>query len=122
MTPAERLARLPGFWRPHMVYDLGDPNGPTFCPASIEDAGNALQEHGWRPRLTEPATVGCLAAWAREVCGDPLLYTEFSGGWWSIRTARGVGGYVIDRERRIIARTTEGDAWAAAIIAKLEAA
>jgi hypothetical protein len=70
--------------------------------------------------LTDPATVGCLSAWCREVYDDPLLYPEFSRGWWSIRTPRGVGGYVIDCERRIIARTTEGDAWAAAILAKLE--
>lgn len=122
-APAVRLARLTGCWRPHMVYDLGDPHGPIFCPTSIEDAGNALQEHGWRPRLSEPATIGCLAEWCREVCGDPCLYAVCVPGEepgdadsWHIREPLRYGS------RSVSSRNypTEGDAWAAAILAKLE--
>jgi hypothetical protein len=64
--------------------------------------------------LTDPATVGCLAAWCREVYGDPFLHAVPTGARWQIRT----GGW---RHRPAVAEgITECDAWAAAILAKLE--
>lgn len=132
MIHAQRLARLPGCWRPGMrddshprsrVVDVW-PNGyPRRWVNEGEDGdrytlgGNEAREC-WAdcvPDLTDPATRGCLAEWAREVYGDPNLHAAPTGARWQIRT----GGW---RHRPPVAESmTEGDAWAAAILAKLEA-
>lgn len=49
------------------------PDGPPIRVVEIHDAGNALQEHGWLPDLTDAATRGCLLALARIITGRPEL-------------------------------------------------
>lgn len=123
MTPAQRLACLPGCWRPGM---LSLQYGVPARLVGQDDLGrwNAWDRSGvWvrytdmvgiEPDLTDPATVGCLAAWCREVYGDPFLHAVPTGARWQIRT----GGW---RHRPAVAEgITECDAWAAAILAKLE--
>lgn len=138
MTPAQRLARLPGCWRPGMrddshprsrVVDVW-PNGyPRRWVNEGEDGdrytlgGNEAREC-WAdcaPDLTDPATRGCLAEWAREVYGDPNLHATPTIGRTGWRIACGRGTTVTGRNGIYVeAADTEGDAWAAAILAKLE--
>lgn len=70
--------------------------------------------HDWsRPDLTDPATVGCLAALAREASGDATLHAQLGAV---------VGWCVYDRDGDMLfpnqpVHDTEGDAWAAVLVA-----
>jgi len=150
MTPAQRLARLPGCWRPGM-RDVGDHNVPYSrivdvwpngyprrwtnegedgdrYTASLEEA-----EGLWRgcvPDLTDPATAGCIEEWARELYADPHLHAvpvmglvgdgEPAIRW---RLARfGGDSLIVDGPdgRRRPEEPTRVEVWVAAILAKLE--
>ena len=123
VIPAQRLARLPGCWRGGMRYRLSPAHPWTRYEGddASDGDGNPCRESEPTMRsplvqidLTDPATAGCLAAWAREAYGDPNLHAAPTGARWQIRT----GGW---RRRPAVAEgPTEGGAWAAAIIAKLE--
>lgn len=39
-----------------------------------EDFPALGDEYGWLPDLTDPATLGCLLALVRKVCGDVVAY------------------------------------------------
>jgi len=132
VTPAQRLARLPWCWRGGMRYRLSPTHPWTRYDGddASDGDGNPCRESEPTMRsplvqidLTDPATVGCLAAWAREVRGDPCLYAVCVPGEepgdadsWHIREPLRYGS----RSVSPASFATEGDAWAAAILAKLE--
>jgi hypothetical protein len=68
------------------------------------------------PDLADPATRGCLAALAREAVGDPTLTVETV-----LTAARGIV-WMASTPRAILGpeRPTEGEAWAAVLIAAAE--
>lgn len=71
---ARRAVACKGWrWMPGML--AWRPDCPPVRLACIEDAGNALQEHGWLPDLTDPATLGCVLALVREAWGDDWIST-----------------------------------------------
>lgn len=132
MTPAERLARLPECWRPGM---LSLQYGVPARLVGEDDLGrwNAWDRSGvWVrysdmvgivPDLTDPATIGCLAAWCREVYGLDM-YASTDDGYWYVSALYPDGADVwgMSPAWRVVTEghDTEGDAWAAAILAKLE--
>jgi hypothetical protein len=72
--------------------------------------------------LTDPATVGCLAAWCREVYGDRWLHATPTIAHASWRIAGRSGFTVVGRDSLYVEPAgTEGAAWALAILDKLEA-
>jgi hypothetical protein len=80
-----------------------------------------VDTHGVQPGdpcLTDPATVGCLAALAREATGDPTLIVDCHTGEdeyivWSVSG----NGPRFGPEFQGPVRDTEGEAWAAVLIA-----
>lgn len=69
---------------------------------------------GPEPDRTEPATVGCLAALAREALRDPAAYA-----WWSYRGFyREEDVWTATFPRLLVAFSgpTEGEAWARALL------
>jgi hypothetical protein len=62
----------------------------------------------YTPDTTDPATVGCLAALAREALRDPAAHARPSAGaMWTAEFPRLLVGYRAD---------TEGEAWARALL------
>jgi hypothetical protein len=70
---------------------------PTAHPGlrlvDIEDGGNALQEHGWFPDLSDDATKGCLLRLIRDKHDDDEIIVIKSGRlgtlpehWMALRT------------------------------------
>ena len=149
MTPAQRLARLPGCWREGVlgVFAPGigqvgwirilrvGPDGAVYSWVddggwiSTADGGGAdLSEYV--PDITDPATAGCVEEWARELYAAPDLHAvpvmgRVSDGEPAIRwrLARfGGDSLIVDGAdgRRRIEEATPVDAWAAAILNRLE--
>lgn len=72
-------------WMPGML--AWRPDCPPVRLAAIEDAGNALQEYGWLPDLTDAATIGCLLALVRAALNVPTTHVIPSFGAWYIERA-----------------------------------
>ena len=143
MTPAERLAKLPGCWRPGMlgVFAPGagqvgwirilrvGPDGAVY--SWVDDGGwigtatdGEADLSEYVLDLTDPATVGCLAAWCREVCGMPMYASTDDGRWYvSALYPDGASVWGMSPAWRVVTEDhdTEGEAWAAALLDKLEA-
>lgn len=148
MTPAERLAKLPGCWRPGTlgVFASGvgqvgwihilrvGPDGAVY--SWVDDGGwigtatdGEADLSEYVPDLTDPATVGCLAAWCREVYGVPSLHAAIlmgrksptGGPIWTITDGIRYVMVWTDLGLGQVSEERIGDAWAAAILAKLEA-
>ena len=62
------------------------------------------------PDFTDPATVGCLLADAREAWASPTLFARPTASGWTVMRGRGMG------------KLSDGETEADAIIAALEAA
>jgi hypothetical protein len=115
-----KARRISAAWLPGMKT-----NGWMYMGRwAIACAGGSflgVDTHGVQPGdpcLTDPATVGCLAALAREATGEPYLSVE------SVLTAaRGIV-WMASTPRQFLGpeRPTEGEAWAAVLIAAAEAA
>ena len=142
-APAQRLACLPGCWRPGMlgVPKLGStlvgwirilaagPDGVIYAREDADeiltmDADDLCEFAGLVHDFTDPATVGCLAAWCREVYGLHM-YASTDGGYWYVSALYPDGADVwgMSPAWRVVTEghDGEGDAWAAAILATLEA-
>lgn len=129
---AARLARLPRAPRPCLTMvpcDTGDNTG-------YRDGNGRrwIWDHEWEEfgllDLTDPATVGCLAAWARELYALPMYATPAEDDHgrhtlWNVLALYPDGGGVRGGPAwRSVTDTlydSEGEAWASALIAKLEA-
>jgi hypothetical protein len=71
-------------WMPGMLA-LHPELHPGLRLVNIEDAGNALQENGWLPDLTDAATLGVLLRQVREAHAGYIVISE-GRGWWSVET------------------------------------
>ena len=132
MTHAQRLVKLPGCWRGGMlVLQHG-------VPARLVGQDHLGRWIAWDrsgvwvrytdmtdivPDLADPATIGCLATWCRKVYGLHM-YASTDGGYWYVSALYPDGADVwgMSPAWRVVTEghDTEGDAWAAAILAKLE--
>lgn len=116
MTPeqielAQRLTEHHAFqWMPGMLAWRDD--CPPVRVTHIEDAGNALQEHRWRPDLSDPATVGCLLVLAREVYNDRGVFVRPRGSKMRPDWVVMLG----ETSDVVCAAPTEGEALALAIL------
>lgn len=144
MTFAARLAKLPRCWRPGMlaIPGIGSVYRGWCRILSVDSDGNVsawtdedgiiltAKDVGFLdfaaalvPDLTDPATVGAIAAWCREVCGNPCLYATCTPGEdsgdvdrWHIRELHRYGSITASFGKY----PTEVDAWAALLFMKLE--
>lgn len=133
---ALRVGRTSSPWRPGMRVIRND----VACRLAWQDAehwhgsynSDEMPRHGgwlrirhsdmagYAPDLTDPATVGCLAALAREATGDRHLWVvgheedETTEEEWHIRQPLRYGS------RCLGDGSTEGEAWAAVIVAAAE--
>ncbi len=134
MTPeqtelAKRLAAHPRWrWLSGMLALAPSHGALRLCAELLEfvwygvQAGQAPPNHAWciqgdaYPDLTDPATVGCLAALVREVYGDPDLYCRpaySGGGRWTVEVPSEVW---IGRYEGVPIGDSEGEAWAHALL------
>lgn len=96
-------------------HSLGDRHGRILTDwDSVDDGGRIFRTcavAGMLPDITDPATLGCMLALARQAWADPTLHVVCVGErWWAVSAQfRGGPGH-----------ETEGDALAAAIIAAPE--
>ncbi len=128
-------------WMPGMLADLTTPEykparvlsvqSGGYEPPMLEiawswDDGDGVHPRGWLPDLTDPATIGCLLALAREACeperapGDwPMVCT-----YQSAAKKWGVGAWLNESGKATFAALVlpTCDTEAAALVAALEAA
>ena len=111
---AQRLAADPAFkWMPGMSYRTWSDTLQNWRDAQRLTGTLTPDDPHTIPVLTDPATVGCLLALAREVSGNPALYVapvyEFDG-----RALYIAGWTVYPGDHRV--SPTEGEALALAIL------
>lgn len=96
-------------WMPGMVAIRGPSEHPYRfpCAVSAQKVRASLVGQAWTPDFTDPATLGCLLAMARERYPDAT--TQIDGGRWWVAARDG---------RRLGAGPTE----AGALLAAIEAA
>ena len=117
-TDLQALVRAPAWrWMPGMLTADGERiirsnrNPNVFDTMSVDVDGKRGRLRSRWPDLTDPATLGCMLALAREAWADPTLHVICARGrWWAVSTQfEGGPGH-----------ETEGEALAAAIIAAPE--
>lgn len=96
-------------WAPGMLYrDSDGQHRITSERHAASVAESAALGFVREPVTDDPATLGCMLAWAREAWGDPALFVVQDGDVW--RVARWEGGLV-----SFATGATEGAALIAAI-------
>jgi hypothetical protein len=80
------------------------------CSRAPDDLRGWTPYPGAEPDFTDPATVGCLLATAREAWASPTLFARAAASGWTVMRGRGMG------------RLSDGETEADALIAALEAA
>lgn len=116
-VPAQRLARVPGIWRAGMLADCGR-RGMVRITDPALFAENYLVQHGagWTaptPCLDDPigATTGCLAAFCRELYGEPYLFVH------PMLTRPDDQRWRTHYDGTMFCGPTEAEAWSVAILA-----
>jgi len=116
-----KAGRIASPWRPGMraIFDRkmiggrvpfrrSDDGLRWLFPSDIERENSIIDAEA-EVDLADAATVGCLAALAREASGDPSAHARPRGELWEVVVGSGPDDVGV---------ATEGEAWAAVLIAR----